>query len=133
MNISSAYHVIERIPEKEETKMPSAVGIPGETFLEQLARFVGTTVTIYTTSGGQSGVGITGILAFVDPCIVKLITCIGPAPCCPLGSECTGGRLGFGGGGFGFGNCTGGPFIGNVGSETVIPVDRIAAYVHHAV
>jgi hypothetical protein len=115
--------------------MPLAEGIPalGGTILEQLARFVGTTVTIYTTSGGQSGVGFTGVLVCVDPFFVKLITCIGPAPCCPLGSACTGGRLGFGGGGFGFGNFTGGPFINNVGSVVVIPVDRIAAYVHNAI
>lgn len=120
--------------------MPLADGVTalGRTILEQLARFVGTTVTIFTTSGGESGVGFTGVLVFVDPCFIKLITCIGPAPCCPLGSACTGGRLGFGDGGFGFGDrfadrfgC--GCFINNVGSETVIPVDRIAAFVHNAV
>ena len=115
--------------------MPLTEGVTalGRTLIEQLARFVGTTVTIFTTSGGQSGVGFTGVLVFVDPCFIKLITCIGPAPCCPLGSACTGGRLGFGGGGLGFGNFTGGPFINDVGSVVVIPVDRIAAYVHHAV
>ena len=112
--------------------MPLSGGIGG-TILEQLARFVGTTVTIYTTSGGQSGAGITGVLVCVDPCFIKLITCIGPAPCCPLGSTCTCGRLGGMGGGYGYGNVMGGPFINNVGSVAVIPVDRIAAYVHNAV
>ena len=106
----------------------------GGNLLEQLARFIGTTVTIYTTSGGQSGAGITGVLVCVDPCFIKLITCIGPAPCCPLGSACTCGRLGvFAGGGFGYGNVTGGPCINNVGSVAVIPISAIAAYVHNAV
>ncbi len=114
--------------------MPTAGGIMGGTLLEQLARFIGTTITIYPTTGGQAGVGITGILVCVDPCFIKLITCIGPAPCCPLGSACTCGRIGGGfGSGFGYGNVTGGPFINNVGSVTVIPLDRIAAYVHNAV
>lgn len=98
---------------------------PEDGFLAELARFIGTTVTIYTTSGGQSGFGVTGVLTYVNPCFIKLITCIGPAPCCCLGSACTGGRLG------GFGG--GGPFISNVGSVVEIPVDRIAAYVHNAV
>jgi hypothetical protein len=133
MKVSSAYHVIERISKKEENKMPTAGGILGGTIIEQLARFVGTTVTIYTTSGGQSGCGFTGVLVCVDPCFIKLITCIGPAPCCPLGSACTGGRLGCGGGGFGYGNFTGGPFINNVGSVVVIPLHAIAGYVHNAI
>jgi hypothetical protein len=113
--------------------MPTAGGSIGGSLVEQLARFIGTTVTIYPTAGGQCGVGVTGVLVAVDPGFIKLITCIGPAPCCPLGSACTGGRLGFGGGGLGFGNFTGGPFVNNVGSVTVIPLDRIAAYVHNAV
>jgi hypothetical protein len=112
--------------------MPAAGGVMGGTLLEQLARFIGTTVTIYTTSGGLSGAGITGVLVCVDPCFIKLITCIGPGPCCPLGSACTGRLTGPGmGGAFGYGGF--GPFISNIGSTTVIPVDRIAAYVHNAV
>jgi hypothetical protein len=114
--------------------MPAAGGIAGGTLLEQLARFVGTTVTIFTTSGGLSGAGITGVLVCVDPCFIKLITCIGPAPCCPIGSACTGRMTGpgMGGGGIGYGGITPG-VVNNVGSVAVIPVDRIAAYVHNAV
>jgi hypothetical protein len=115
--------------------MPTAGGIMGGNIIEQLARFIGTTVTIYTTSGGQSGFGFTGVLVCVDPCFIKLIACIGPAPCCALGSACTCGRIGggFSGGGFGYGNVTGGPFINNVGSVVVIPTAAIAGYVHNAV
>lgn len=90
--------------------------------LEALRRFRGTTVTIYTTSGGQSGIGFTGVLAEVGPRTITLITRIGPAPGCALGSGCIGGRLG---GDFGF--------FGGIGSETIIPVDRIAAFVHNAI
>jgi hypothetical protein len=57
--------------------------------VRELRRFVGQVVTIFTTSGGESGRGFTGVLASVssDP-IVRLITQIGPAPGCALGSCC---------------------------------------------
>jgi hypothetical protein len=107
-----------------------------DSLLEQMSRFIGTTVTIYTTSGGESGCGVTGVLTMIGPCFVRLITCIGPAPCCSLGSSCNsplcpcyyGGRR-MAGGGYGYGN----GFINNVGSVADIPIDRIAAFVHNAV
>lgn len=127
-----------------------------EGIIADLAKWSGTTVTIYTTSGGASGCGFTGVLILCDPCFVRLITCIGPAPCCSLGSTCetcccptfdncdplgrrfSGGRFGGGfGGRFGFrdgfrdgfrNNC-----ICNVGAVVDIPVDRIVAFVHNAV
>jgi hypothetical protein len=57
--------------------------------LRQLSRFIGETVTIFTTSGGESGRGFTGVLIGIsrDP-IVTLLTDIGPAPACALGSCC---------------------------------------------
>ena len=42
-----------------------------------MARFIGKTVTIFTTSGGISGSGFTGVLAGVDRGVVRLITRIG--------------------------------------------------------
>ena len=45
--------------------------------VESLMRYVGQTVTIFTTSGGLSGSGFTGVLAGVCGCTVKLITDIG--------------------------------------------------------
>lgn len=118
--------------------MPFADGIgPGTglegSFLAELARFIGTTVTIYMTSGGQSGFGVTGVLTNVNPSFIKLITCIGPAPCCCLGSACTGGRIGPRGGFGAGGGFASAPFLNNVGSVVDIPVDKIAAYVHNAV
>lgn len=78
---------------------------------EDMRRYVGKTVTIFTTSGGISGAGFTGVLAWADDRIVKLITRIGAPPACPLGSTCTGieeevgrfGRFGGFGPGEGFG------------------------------
>ncbi|HBT64872.1 MAG TPA: hypothetical protein DEB10_09470 [Ruminococcaceae bacterium] len=112
-----------------------------DNFVEHLSRYVGETVTIFTTSGGQSGSGFTGVILFVNPCFVRLITAIGPAPGCALGNACNRKR----------GNCYGGgygnnrnnydsyddDFYGNgynsVGSVTDIPIDRIASFVHNAV
>ena len=96
-------------------------------FVDHLHQYVGETVTIFTTSGGQSGCGFTGVLLFVNHCFVRLITCIGPAPGCALGNGCNkrGGPCNFCG-------LTGGG-IGTVGSVTDIPLDKIASVVHNAV
>jgi len=133
-----------------------------EFLLESLGRHIGQTVTIFTTSGGLSGKGFTGVLAGIFGCNIKLITDIGAPPSCPLGSACCGGFLeeevereefGGWGGSFGgmcelFGRCRGrrgcceggkGRRRGHrwgqnwLGSVTVIPVDRIASFTHHAI
>jgi hypothetical protein len=92
-----------------------------------LAKFVGQTVTIFTTSGGLSGCGFTGVLMSVDDCIVRILTKVGAAPGCPVGSDC-----GYPGGGYGSGagKCGNYNFLGSI---TVIPVDRIASFVHNAI
>ncbi len=56
--------------------------------VNDLARHIGQTVTIFTTSGGQSGRGFTGVLASVNCDFVRLVTQIGPAPGCALGNCC---------------------------------------------
>jgi len=98
-------------------------GYNSGSFHEHLCRFVGETVTIYTTSGGQSGCGFTGVILAVNECYVRLITKIGPAPGCALGSACQGCRR----------SCGSNGDIYTVGSVTDIPVSRIAAFVHNAV
>ena len=87
----------------------------GEFLLESLGRYIGQTVTIFTTSGGLSGNGFTGVLAGICGCTIKLITDIGAPPACPIGSACCGGYFdggfeeevdGFAGGWCGmFGRC----------------------------
>lgn len=105
--------------------------------IADLARHIGQTVTIFTTSGGESGRGFTGVLASVNCNFVRLITQIGPAPGCALGNCCDehwnhcghdrhdGNNLG----GQGRASCR----PDNLGSVVDIPVDRIAAFVHNAV
>ena len=116
---------------------------------ESLCRYVGQTVTIFTTSGGISGSGFTGVLAHVGHGCIRLITSIGAAPACAIGSECSWGR----GGGFGGGRpgkssrrcgCRSEcrcveetrPFDHGrnwLGSVTEIPIDKIASFTHHAI
>ena len=50
----------------------------GEHFLiESMRRYIGQTVTVFTTSGGLSGNGFTGVLAGIRDCTIRLITDIG--------------------------------------------------------
>ena len=60
----------------------------GITFINDLARHIGQTVTIFTTSGGQSGRGFTGVLISVNCNFVRLVTQLGSAPGCALGNCC---------------------------------------------
>jgi hypothetical protein len=112
-------------------KMPDGFN---SNLIRDLAQHIGQTVTIFTTSGGQSGRGFTGVLASVNPNFVRLVTQIGSAPGCALGSCCDDrhhhrdcdcerdrDRDRF--------DCRG----NNLGSIVDIPVDRIAAFVHNAV
>jgi hypothetical protein len=90
-------------------------------FHKTLAEFIGETVTIYTTSGGQSGRGFTGVLISVFDHFVRLVSHIGASPACALGSSCC----------FPRGSCRSRVF--SVGSVTDIPIHTIAAFVHNAV
>jgi len=63
---------------------------PGGNFAAHLAEYVGETVTIFTSSGGQSGAGFTGVILAVNNVFVRLLTRIGPPPGCALGNACTG-------------------------------------------
>lgn len=106
--------------------------------LDTMIRHIGQTVTIFTTSGGISGSGFTGILVSADINCVRLICDIGMPPACPIGSSCigVGSNAGFGfGSGFG-GGFSGGfnnGFFGNpFGSIAVIPTRAIACFTHNA-
>ena len=125
-----------------------------------LANYVGETVTIFTSSGGQSGSGFTGVILAVNPVFVRLLSRIGPPPGCSLGNACTGFTQGGYGGGYGTGCGSGcgssygsgyGPMgpasqvgavnaggwsnlpVYTVGSVVDIPIAAIVSFVHNAV
>jgi hypothetical protein len=99
-----------------------------DNLVDHLRRYIGETVTIFTTSGGQSGQGFTGVILSVNNCFVRLITRIGPAPGCALGNACNN----YGRSWYGSDDCKGRDFR-NLGSVTDIPIDKIASFVHNAV
>ncbi|HEX2926015.1 MAG TPA: hypothetical protein VHP38_07120 [Ruminiclostridium sp.] len=113
-----------------------------------LASYVGQTVTIFTSSGGQSGSGFTGVILTVNPVFVRLISRIGPPPGCSLGNACTGFTPGAYGAGYGAGYGPVGPAgqvgavnaggwgnlpVYTVGSVVDIPIAAIVSFVHSAV
>jgi hypothetical protein len=111
---------------------------PNEDLIRELRRFIGQTVTVFTTSGGESGRGFTGVLMSVtsDP-IIRLVTSFGPAPACALGSCCDKKRCGHN-----FQedddedddmvqNTFECGVVRNVGAVVDIPVNRIVAFVHN--
>ena len=99
-----------------------------EAMVEGLCRYIGQTVTVFTTSGGLSGEGFTGVLLSADCRAVRLLSEFGAPPACAVGSACSNGGWsgGWGGGCNGF---RGNPF----GSVAVIPTRCIAAFVHNAI
>ncbi len=112
-------------------------------FISHIRKFIGETVTIFTTSGGVSGCGFTGVVLAVNCDFVRLVTNKGTAPTCPLGAE-----------GSSCCNCSNNGYtqqdyeqnceqnhhpdcshrpVHNVGSVCDIPIDKIAAFCHNAV
>ena len=97
--------------------------------VESMCRHIGQTVTIFTTSGGLSGSGFTGVLLTVDCNCVRLLADIGAPPACPLGSACTDvvAPMGITDNEFD-------GFIGNpLGAVCVIPTCAIACFTHSAI
>jgi hypothetical protein len=101
--------------------------------LEELCRFIGQTVTIFTTSGGASGCGFTGVLLRVNPCFVTLVNRLGSPPTNPLSEEICGDRRNGRDGKEGRDRDMDEMRVFKVGSVCDIPVDKIAAFCHNAV
>lgn len=78
-----------------------------ESFRQSMERKIGQTITIFTTSGGDSGSGFTGVLLDVRRDHIKILL-----------------RLASGPGTYG---------DISLGAITNIPVDKIAAFVHNAI
>jgi hypothetical protein len=95
-----------------------------------LCRYIGQTVTIFTQSGGVTGCGFTGVLMSVNDCYVRLLTSVGAAPDCPIGSRCCKPSCDTSYGNYGgnYGGC--GNYLGSV---IVIPKDKIVSFCHNAI
>lgn len=109
--------------------------MPNGSFAANLANHIGQTVTIFTTSGGESGRGFTGVLASVNCDFVRLIDRIGPAPGCALGNCCDkrhGSERDFEQGGTLPNGISCNP-NNSLGAIVDIPVNRIASFVHNSV
>ncbi|MCL2396927.1 MAG: hypothetical protein FWC93_02565 [Defluviitaleaceae bacterium] len=100
----------------------------GMFLLDSLCDNIGKTVTIFTTSGGISGSGFTGVLLSADRHVVRMLCDVGAPPACPIGSSCTDYFTPCGVGGNNFGFC-GNP----LGAVVVIPLHAIAAFTHNAI
>lgn len=103
----------------------------GGNFAGLLSDYVGETVTIFTSSGGQSGAGFTGVVLAVNECFVRLITRIGPPPGCALGNSCTnfnvGNLYGDGAGGYPARTCGGAGFGGGYAGGPIQPASEVGA------
>lgn len=80
-------------------------------FANHLANFIGQTVTVFTTSGGNSGSGFTGILMSVNNEYIRLLNKIGSAPSYPI--------------------CNLYNKFNNKVSIVDIPISRIVSFVHN--
>lgn len=119
--------------------------------IKHIAEFTGKPVTIFTTSGGASGCGFTGVVLTVNCEFVRLVTQQGTPPGHPFNEALCGemedGDINGMGGGIGgklgntFGGIGGGighvnqkqmqPFV--AGTICDIPVDKIAAFCHNVI
>jgi hypothetical protein len=120
-------------------------GSQGISFPRHIDRFVGETVTIFTTSGGASGSGFTGVILSVNSFFVRLVTEFGEAPANPFGGDSDdmdddmdmGSSRGSRSGSFGRSDSSRHRHRHRhdrtVGSVVDIPIDRIVAFCHNAV
>ncbi|NLN03695.1 MAG: hypothetical protein GX166_02575 [Clostridiaceae bacterium] len=87
-----------------------------EALCQEFNEHIGRTVTVYTTSGGCSGVGYTGLLTHVNCCFIRLVKYLEPVVC-PYFD-------------FRKKKCHACKRYKLRGVTTIIPMDKIAAFVH---
>lgn len=99
-----------------------------------MSKYIGQTVTIFTTSGGASGCGFTGVLMFVNPCYCRLSSKQGTPPANPLSQSICPRERDWDRDRDDRDDCNHHDYDNyNVGSVVDIPIDRIAAFCHNAV
>lgn len=94
---------------------------------DEMCRYIGQTVTVFTTSGGASGCGFTGVLISVDCGCIRLLNRIGEAPACAIGSSCCKTY------GYKNCNCAYNDYNNPLGAITEIPICNIASFTHNAI
>lgn len=124
---------------KKKGRKRNGGGFGPASLFELFNRYLGETVTIYTESGGESGLGFTGVLLELNKDYIRLLTQVGPVPACSLGSCCTFIKDDNGE----FNSCNNAEdntiidsscIVNNtLGSITNIPICKIVAFVHNAV
>jgi len=102
---------------------------------KHMYEFIGDTVTIFTTSGGASGNGFTGVLMSVNNNFVRLMTEQGSAPSDPINRNHDGHGPAFGFEGVNSGTIPGSKrdHCNRLGSICDIPIENIAVFCHNAV
>ncbi len=107
-----------------------------ECFVKHIKKFIGENVLVFTTSGGASGNGFSGVLMEVNDDFIRLVNRQSSPPSCPISNVCNDGQDYCGNGTYGDQGQYGMPqypVYNNVGSICDIPIDRIAAFCHNAV
>lgn len=110
-------------------------------FVRHMQRFIGENVLVFTTSGGASGSGFSGILMEVNCDFIRLVSRQSTPPTCPISDICDNddnddycnGRNGNGTMNDNNQYMMPPHKVHNVGSICDIPIDRIAAFCHNAV
>lgn len=95
--------------------------------IEELLRLIGQTVTVFTTGGGASGYGFTGVLLRVNPSYITLVNRLGATPANPISDIMYPDKRSTRDGKYADAN------VYTVGSVCDIPIDKIAAFSHNAV
>lgn len=90
-----------------DVRKSNKVYLNDDSFRQSLVKYIGQTITIFTVSGGQSGSGFTGVLLDVEIDHIRILTGLASGP---------------------------GTYDDiSLGSITIIPIDKIAAFVHNTI
>ncbi len=94
-------------------------------FSKHMSQYIGQTVTVYTTSAGPAGFGLTGVLLECTDNHIRLITHIGPAPEIPQRKACRRCRY--------YKSCMeAAERLASVGSIAEIPLHSLVIFVHNS-
>jgi len=99
-------------------------GFGGNRFFNcHIRKYIGETVTVFTTSGGISGRGFTGMMMAANCDFIRLVVRRGSAPAYPFGGNFNRHKD----------NRYKDDCCYKAGAVVDIPIDRIAGFVHNAI